>query len=328
MVAAPMPAAGVTSSCVIGVDLGGTKLLAGVVGSDLAVRHRVRRQAFGLDHANLMATIVDAVEEARSAVSEDVAAVGFGIPVTLDRRTGTAVYSTHLPLAGVPFEAIMSERLGLPVTVDNDGNCAVLAEARHGAGGGSSDVVMLTLGTGIGGGLVLGGQLQRGWIGAGAELGHMVIDMHGPPCQGNCPNRGCLEVMASGSALVREASLRVARRPDTPLGLALEEGHELTGPFVTELAHDGDPVALDAIETVGRALGVGLSSLVNMLNPEVIVIGGGVIAAGEMLLEPARREMQARALLPARDAVRILPAAFGDQAGMIGAALLAREELL
>ena len=258
MVAAPMPAARSRTSCVIGVDLGGTKLLAGVVGPDLAVRHRVRRQAFGLDQARLMATIVEAVEEARAEVDDEVTAVGFGIPVTLDRRTGMAVYSTHLPLADVPFGAVMSERLGLPVTVDNDGNCAVLAEARHGAGGGSGDVVMLTLGTGIGGGLVLGGKLQRGWIGAGAELGHMVIDMDGPPCQGHCPNRGCLEVMASGSALVREASLRVARRPDTALGHALEEGRELTGPFVTELAHDGDPVARDAIETVGRALGVGL----------------------------------------------------------------------
>jgi len=325
MVAAPMPAPRSTPSCVIGVDLGGTKLLAGVVGPDLAVRHRIRRQAFGLDHTRLMATIVEAVEEARAEVDEEVTAVGFGIPVTLDRRTGTAVYSTHLPLAGVPFEAVMSERLGLPVAVDNDGNCAVLAEARHGAGGGAGDVVMLTLGTGIGGGLVLGGRLQRGWIGAGGELGHMVVDMNGPPCQGACPNRGCLEVMASGSALVREASLRVARRPDTALGYALEEGRELTGPFVTELAHDGDPVARDAIETVGRALGVGLSNIVNVLNPEVIVIGGGVIAAGEMLLEPARREMLARALVPARDAVRIVPAAFGEQAGMIGAALLARE---
>jgi glucokinase len=295
------------------------------VGPDLAVRHRLRRQAFGLDQTRLMATIVEAVDEARTAVDVEIAAVGFGIPVTLDRRTGMAAYSTHLPLAGIPFEAIMSERLGLPVSVDNDGNCAVLAEARFGAGRGASDVVMLTLGTGIGGGLVLGGQLQRGWIGAGGELGHMVVDMDGPPCQGHCPNRGCLEVMASGSALVREASLRVARRPDTALGHALEEGRELTGPFVTELAHDGDPVARDAIETVGRALGVGLSSLVNVLNPEVIVIGGGVIAAGEMLLEPARREMRARALLPARDAVRIVAAEFGDQAGMIGAALMARD---
>jgi glucokinase len=202
----------------------------------------------------------------------------------------------------------------------------VLAEARHGAAQGAQDVVMLTLGTGIGGGLILGGRLQRGWVGAGGEFGHMVIDMDGPPCQGNCPNRGCLEVMASGSALVREAALRVGRRPDTPLGHALEEGRALTGPLVTELAHDGDPVALDAMETVGRALGVGLSSIVNMLNPEAIVIGGGVIAAGEMLLGPARREMMARALVPARDTVQVVAAAFGDEAGMIGAALLAREE--
>ena len=272
-----------------------------------------------------MSAIAGAVGELREA--EDVAAVGFGIPVTLDQRTGTAVYSTHLPLAGVPFASVMSERLGIPVVVDNDGNCAVLAEARFGAGGGSADVVMLTLGTGIGGGLVLGGRLQR-WIGAGAELGHMVVDMDGPPCQGACPNRGCLEVMASGSALVREASLRVARRPDTALGAALESGRELTGPFVTEMAHDGDPVALDAIGTVGRALGVGLASLVNVLNPEVIVIGGGVIAAGDMLLEPARVEIAARALRPARDAVRVVPAAFGEESGMIGAALLAREAVV
>ena len=266
-----MPAARSRPSCVIGVDLGGTKLLAGVVGPDLAVRHRVRRQAFGLDQARLMATIVEAVEEARAEIDEEVAAVGFGIPVTLDRRTGMAVYSTHLPLAGVPFGAVMSEGLGLPVAVANAGNCAVLAEARHGAGGGSGDVVMLTLGTGIGGGLVLGGQLQRGWIGAGAELGHMVIDMDGPPCQGHCPNRGCLEVMASGSALVREASLRVARRPDTALGHALEEGRELTGPFVTELAHDGDPVARDAIETVGRALG----DQAGMIGAALLALEGG-----------------------------------------------------
>ena len=153
----------------------------------------------------------------------------------------------------------------------------------------------------------------------------MVVDMDGPPCQGACPNRGCLEVMASGSALVREASLRVAAPAGHRAGHALEAGRELTGPFVTEMAHDGDPVALDAIGTVGRALGVGLSSIVNVLNPEVIVIGGGVIAAGDMLLAPAREELAARALRPARDAVRVVAAAFGEEAGMIGAALLARE---
>jgi glucokinase len=269
--------------------------------------------------------VAHAVEGVRRAAGGEVEAVGFGIPCTFDARTGLAVQAVNLPLHDIRFADVMAERLELPVVVDNDANCAILAEARAGAGAGCSEVVMLTLGTGIGGGLILGGRLQRGWVGAGGEFGHMVIDMDGPPCQGNCPNRGCLEVMASGSALVREASLRVARRPDTALGHALEEGRELTGPFVTELAHDGDPVARDALETVGRALGVGLSSLVNLLNPEVIVIGGGVIAAGEMLLEPARREMRERALAPARDAVRVVAAAFGEEAGMIGAALMARE---
>jgi glucokinase len=255
-----------------------------------------------------------------------VSAVGFGIPCTIDLRTGVAVQSVHLPIVDLPFGAVMSERLGLPVAVDNDATCAVLAEARHGAGEGAADVVMLTLGTGIGGGLYLGGRLYRGMSGAGGELGHMVVDADGPPCQGACPNRGCLETLASGSALVREAALRVGRRPDTPLGRALEAGARLTGPLVTELAHDGDPVARRSLEVVGTWLGVGLANIANVFEPEVIVIGGGVIAAGEMLLDPAREEMRRRALAPGRDSVHVRAAAFGAEAGMIGAALLAREE--
>jgi glucokinase len=316
------------SGCVVGVDLGGTKLLAGAVGPDLAVHHRALRQARGLDLTSLLDTCAAAVEEARDVVGGDVVAVGFGIPCTIDRRRGVAVYSTHLPIVDVPFAALMSERLGLPVTVDNDATCAVLVEARYGAGRGCSNVLMLTLGTGIGGGLFLDGRLFRGLSGAAGEMGHMVIDKDGPPCQGACPNRGCLEALASGSALVREAALRVGREPDTPLGLAMEEGVELTGPLVTEFAHDGDPVARGALRAIGRNHGVGLASLVNIFEPEVIVIGGGVIAAGEMFLEPAREEMHARALLPGRDEVRVEAAKFGAEAGMIGAALMAREEVL
>jgi glucokinase len=233
--------------------------------------------------------------------------------------------AVNLPLADIPFRDVMTERLGLPVVVDNDANCAALAEVRAGAGAGCSDLVMLTLGTGIGGGLILGGELYRGSIGAGAELGHMVIDMDGPPCQGFCPNRGCLESLASGTALVREAALAVASRPDTALGLALEDGRPLTGPLITELAHDGDPVAREVVALIGRRLGVGLSSLVNIFNPDVCVIGGGVIAAGEMLLQPAREEMRARALSPSKEIARVAAAAFGAESGMIGAALLARE---
>ena len=143
----------------------------------------------------------------------------------------------------------------------------------------------------------------------------MVVEMNGRPCQGNCPNWGCLESVASGSALVREASLAVARRPDTALGHALEEGRELTGPLITELATAGDPVARGAIETIGRALGVGITNLVNIFNPQVVVIGGGVIAAGELLLAPAREVMLERALRPGGTSCASRPRASGPRRG-------------
>jgi glucokinase len=183
--------------------------------------------------------------------------------------------------------------------------------------------VLLTIGTGIGGGLVVGGRLVRGALGAGAELGHMVIDLHGPPCQGNCPNRGCLEALASGTALAAEAERLARDRPGSALGAALRSGRTITGVLATELAHDGDPAARDALAVVGRRLGVGIANLVNILNPEVVVVGGGVIAAGDLLLEPARGEVAARALSPSRELVRIVPARFGAESGMLGAAALA-----
>lgn len=316
----------VPAGCVIGVDLGGTKLLAGAVDPQrLTVHHRARRQAYGLDQEQLIEAVVEAVEEAREAVGGEVDAVGFGIPCTIDRRTGIAIQAVNLPLFDVPFAALMSERLGLPVEVDNDANCAVWAEVRAGAARGASEVALLTIGTGIGGGLVLGGRLYRGWVGAGAELGHMVVDIDGPPCQGNCPSWGCLEAVASGTALVREAALGVARMPDTPLGHALEEGRALDGRTVTEFAQAGDPVAAEAVRAIGERLGVGIATLVNVFNPEYVVIGGGVIGAGELLLEPARASMMARALRPGRDLVKVVGAAFGAESGMIGAALLAAD---
>jgi glucokinase len=318
--------AAVPQEYVIGVDLGGTKLLAGALGAGLDVEFRTYRPVLGLDQSQLLDMVAEAVDEARSAVDGPVVGVGFGIPCTIDRRTGVAVQAVNLPLHDIAFADVMRERLGLPVVVDNDANCAVFAEARVGVGQGARDVVLLTIGTGIGSGLVLGGELYRGWVGAAAELGHMVVDMDGPPCQGNCPNWGCLESVASGTALVREVALAVGRRPDTPLGRALEEGQALTGPMITEMAHAGDPVARGAIEVIGQRLGVGIANIVNIFNPEVVVIGGGVIAAGEMLLAPAREVMRERALSPGRDLVRVEAAAFGPEAGMLGAALLAREE--
>jgi glucokinase len=310
---------------VIGVDLGGTKLLAGALGADLAVVHRTNRPVLGLTQDELVQMVADAVEEIRTAIDGPIDAVGFGIPCTFDNRTGMAVQAVNVPLRDIAFGEVMADRLGIPVVVDNDANCHILCESRIGIATGASEVCLLTLGTGIGGGLLLRGEVYRGWIGGGAEMGHMVVEINGRPCQGNCPNWGCLESVASGSALVREASLAVARQPDTALGHALEEGRELTGPLITELATAGDPVAQGAIETIGRALGVGIANLVNIFNPQVVVIGGGVIAAGELLLAPAREVMMERALSPGKDVVRVEAARHGPEAGMIGAALLARD---
>jgi glucokinase len=309
----------------IGVDMGGTKLIAGAVDSRLGVHHRTWRTVTGLDQPALLDVAVDAVTEVREAAGAEVEAVGFGIPSLIDQRTGKAVISVNLSLAGVPFATVMEERLGLPVFVDNDTNAAALAEHRAGAARGCNEAVMLTIGTGIGGGLIIGGRLYRGAIGAGAELGHVVIDMDGPPCQGNCPNRGCVESLASGTALAREAAQMAAERPDSGLGRALAEGIELAGPLVTELAHDGDQAAIEVIELIGRRLGVALASFVNIFNPEVIVIGGGAVAAGDLLLDPARAVVAERALPPSREGVRIVAAHFGPEAGMVGAALLAFE---
>ncbi|MDX6721578.1 MAG: glucokinase [Solirubrobacteraceae bacterium] len=315
-----------STGCVIGVDLGGTKLLAGAVDPALNVHHRATRPARGVDQAAVLDTVVAAVGEIRDAIegaSGTVEAVGIGIPCLIDQQRGVAVMAVNLPLADLPFRDLMAERIGLPVFVDNDANAAMLAEWRFGAAIGARDAALLTLGTGIGGGLVVGGALQRGSQGAGAELGHMVVQADGPRCQGNCPNRGCLEAMCSGTALAREASRIAGERPRSGLGRALAEGREISGPLVTELAHDGDGAAIDALALMGSWLGVGVANLVNMLNPDVVVVGGGVIAAGELLLEPARAVVLERALSPSKEHVRIVPARFGAESGMLGAAALA-----
>jgi glucokinase len=307
-------------ACVIGVDLGGTKLLAGTVDAQLRVHHRAFRLA---RRDAVLDTIVEAVAEAREATDRDVRAVGVGVPCVVEPRRGVAMACNHLPLVDVPIRDLLAERLDLPVVVDNDTTAALIAETRWGAARDARDVVMLTIGTGIGGGVLVGGNVLRGVSGAASELGHVVIDADGPPCPGNCPNRGCLEAFVSGPALAIEGLRRAVAAPDSGLGRARAAGREITGPLVTELAHDGDVAAREAVLTLGRRLGVGIAGLVNVFNPEVVVVGGGVIAARELLLEPAREVVAERALAPARDQVRIVPARFGDESGMLGAAGLA-----
>lgn len=319
-----------STGCVIGVDLGGTKLLAGAVDPALNVHHRATRTSRGIDQAGVLDAVVGAVSEVRDAIegaSGSVEAVGIGIPCLIDAERGMAVMAVNLPLADLPFRDVMAERLGLPVFVDNDANAAMLAEWRFGAAAGARDAALLTLGTGIGGGLVVGGALQRGSQGAGAELGHMVVQADGPRCQGNCPNRGCLEAMCSGTALARDATAIARARPSSGLGRALADGREISGPLVTELAYDGDVAAIDALAQCGSWLGVGIANLVNMLNPDVVVVGGGVVGAGELLLSPARAVVAERALSPSKEHVRIVAARFGAESGMLGAAALALDAI-
>jgi glucokinase len=311
---------------VLGMDLGGTKLLGGVVDEQLEVHERVHRLVEGLSENALVEAIVETANELLEH-HRDVRAVGFGIPCLIDQRQGHAVMCVNLPLDDIPFRDVMSERLGLPVFIDNDGNVATLVETRFGAARGSSHVIGLTIGTGIGGGLVLDGALYRGYAGSAAELGHMVIDENGPRCQGNCPNYGCLESVASGTAIGREGKVAAEEDTDSDLARAAAAGEEITGELVTQLALAGDEVSRMVLGHIGRQLGIGCANFVNIFNPEVIVVGGGAMAAGDLLLDPAREEMRARGLRPNREQVRIVPARFGAEAGMLGAAVLALDEL-
>jgi glucokinase len=314
-----------SSTDAIGVDLGGTKMLVGVLDPAAEVVWESRERSTGQSEEDLVDLVVREVEEARKA-RPGVSAVGLGIPATIDHDRGLAVSAVNLPIADLPIRDRVSERTGLPIFVDNDANVAAFAEHLYGAARGADNAVMLTIGTGIGGGLILGGEIYRGATGAGAELGHMVIAMDGLACQGNCPGHGCVETYASGTALGREARAAAEREPDSVLGQILAAGEEVDGKAVTEAALSGDEAAVGVFDLVGSRLGVALTSFANIFEPEVIVIGGGVIAAGDLLLEPARRELRARALTP-MNRTPVLAAELGEDAGMIGAAAMARAEM-
>jgi len=291
---------------VIGVDLGGTKILAGVVTRAGAVE---RHREFSTPHES-QAALLDGLEAAvRDLLDEGIAAVGFGVPSRIDQENGRVEASVNVPLEGIAFRSVVAERLGLPVGIENDANAATLAEFVAGAGRAARSMVMLTLGTGCGGGVVVDGTLFRGW----AEFGHMVIVEGGEPCFGACTGHGHLEAYVSGSAATREAQRAFGPAADA---------HRLV-----RLAAEGDRTALEILERIGVHLGTGVGSLVNLFNPELVVIGGGFAAAGDLILEPAKAIVRTEALQPAADRVRIARAELGTMAGLIGAGLVAFEAL-
>ena len=294
---------------VIGVDVGGTKTLAAVVNRDGEIEQQVEHPTDVSSQNALLARLDAIVEELRGG--REIAALGFGIPSRVDQRTGRAVASVNIPLANVDFRDRMRERHGLPVGIDNDANAATIGEWHAGAAKGVRNVVMLTLGTGVGGGLILAGRPFRGTTGVGAELGHIVIGLDGPPC--GCGGHGHLESYAAG---------RVADAAARRLYGEGSDGHELV-----ERANNGEREAVEALAEIGRALGAGVASFVNVFEPEIVVVGGGFGSAGELLLVPAREVLAREGLEPARDTVRVVPAELGFYAGVIGAGMIAFEAL-
>jgi glucokinase len=285
-------------------------MLAGVVDREGKVARQLERPTPVSSQDELLAGLDEIVHD---LIDEDVEAVGFGIPSTIDQRTGRAISSVHVPLVDIDFRDRMAGRLPVPVAIDNDGNAAAIAEWQLGAGRGASDVVVLTLGTGIGGGLILGGRPYRGWIGAGAELGHIVLDYGGAPCGGGCSGHGHFEAFAAGSAADEAAEARF--------------GAGSSGRTLVEAALDGDAGATEDLARLGRHLGAGIASLVNIFNPEVVVLGGSFAAARDLILQPARETLAREGLKPMRDLVRLEWAQLGREAGMIGAALVGFEAL-
>jgi glucokinase len=294
---------------VIGVDVGGTKTLAAAVNRQGELEEPVVHPTDVSSQDALLAGLDAIVEEVREG--REMAALGFGIPSRVDQRTGRAVASVNIPLAGVDFRDRMRERHGLPVGIDNDANAATIGEWHAGAARGARYVVMLTLGTGVGGGLILDGRPYRGASGVGAELGHIVIGLDGPPC--GCGGHGHLESYAAGPVADRAARELYGNGSD---------GHELV-----ERARKGEPEAVEALAEIGRRLGAGIASFVNVFEPELVVVGGGFGTAGELLLGPAREVLAREGLEPARDTVKVVPAQLGFYAGVIGAGMIAFEAL-
>jgi glucokinase len=244
----------------------------------------------------------------------------------VDFAGGRVVESVNLPLTDVPLRDLLTERFAVPVALDNDATAATVGEHVFGAGRGARDMVMLTLGTGVGGGIIADGRPYRGRSGAAAELGHMLVDVDGPACPADCPGRGCLEAYVSGTAMGAAALAEARAHPDSALGRALAGGETVDSRLLTSLALAGDARAVAVLERVGELLGAGLTTIVNVFNPELVVIGGGAAAAGELLFTPARRVLSRRALAPNRDQVRVVAASFGADAGVVGAAALALTE--
>jgi len=309
----------------VGVDLGGTNIVAGALAEDgsdlLALRSEPTRADQGADAVvdrivRIIDTVIAETSAHTGAKREDVIGIGVGAPGPLDRERGIVVTTPNLGWTNFPLRDVIAERTRLPVRIDNDANCATLGEWWLGAARGANNVIGMTIGTGIGGGIILGGRLYHGSSDVAGEIGHATIDITGRRCK--CGNYGCLEAYASGPSIADRA--REAISGDDALLVRMVGGDlsRITAATVYEAAQRGDDTALDVVRETSRFLGAGIANLLNIFNPDVVVICGGVTQAGETLFAPLRREVRKRAFKPAVDACEIVPGTL-VAAGVVGA---------
>jgi glucokinase len=310
----------VSERLAVGIDIGGTKIAAVRISPEGEISERIVRPTPATDQTAAM----PAIEAATAEVMDDrVTAIGVGMAGLIDIRSGTLLSTPNLSWRNLALADGLAKRFELPVTVNNDATVAGWAESRLGASRGRDDSLFVGVGTGIGGGIVTGGRLLRGAHGFAGEIGHVIVEPDGPQC--GCGNRGCWEQMASGVAIARAGQRAVTEEPDSEIArLAGGDPRRATGELVTQAAQGGDEAAVAILATVGRRLGEGIAGLVNVFDPEVVVIGGGVGEAGDVLLDPLRRAfLESVEGAEVRPDVPIVPAQLGNDAGAIGAGLLA-----
>ena len=313
---------------IVGVDLGGTKIFAGALSADGSQTHGMRSIATQaelgaegvVDRINSLieGVMIDTMNET-GAKRSDFAGIGIGAPGPLDRAKGIVVVAPNLGWKDFPLSERIHSRLGLPVTLDNDANCATVGEWWLGAARGGRNVVGITIGTGIGGGLIINGELYHGTSDVAGEIGHTTIDVNGRHCK--CGNYGCLEAYASGPAIATRAREALVREDSASMIPSMVDGQadRITAEVVYDAAKKGDGLANEIVRDTARYLGAGIATLLNVINPDTVVIAGGVTRAGEALLGPLRAEVRRRAFNPAVKACKIVPAELPGTAGVVGA---------
>ncbi len=311
----------------IGIDVGGTNVKIALVDDNgkIIYSNSVPTYAkMGYEYTvnNIKQAIKDLMKETNTTPS-DIEGIGFDFPGQVDCKTGVVKLAPNIPgWVNVPIAQMIEDEFHIPTRIDNDVRCAALGELKFGAGRGCENFICITVGTGIGSGIVINGKVVRGATNAAGELGHIKLQMNGGPICG-CGDTGCLEAFASGPAIVAMAQEYIKGGKSTKFReMAAVEGGEITPYMVAKAAEEGDPVAKRIFEIVGEYIGIGLTSVINLLNPERVIIGGGVAESGELLLGPIRKTIKERAMVVAGNAVEIAPAQLGNSAGVIGASML------